>query len=205
MTYDAAFFDQITGASLSAAEVVIPWTLERIPAKTVIDIGCGSGAFLSVAKRFGCTVVGVDGFVPDGNLLIDESEFFRQDLDDPMSCAGFDLAVCLEVAEHLPESSAPLLVEQLCKADYVLWSAAIPGQGGLNHVNEQWSTWWEPLFADCGYVGSVDIRRALWDDRRIAGYYRQNLVIWTSPERLADLGMSRSVTDDVHPDRALGL
>lgn len=202
--YNEAFFAQITDASVLAANVVVPWVLERTKAHSVIDVGCGTGAWAAAAKQHGCTVVGVDAHVPEGSLLIAPGEFVRKDLSDGVDCAGFDLAMTLEVAEHLPQEAAARFVDGLCKARYVLWSAAILGQGGLHHINEQWTTWWEPLFAANGYIGSCDIRRAHWDDRRIAGYYRQNLVLWAQPHDLAALGMQPGVTDDVHPDRALG-
>ena len=201
--YDASFFAQITDASMTAANVVVPWVLERVNAHTVIDVGCGTGAWAAAAQSVGCTVKGVDAHVPDGQLLI--TEFERMDLGQGVDCSGYDLAMTLEVAEHLPESSAQLFVDGLCKARYILWSAAIPGQGGLQHINEQWSTWWEPFFASNGYVGSCDIRWAHWDDRRVAGYYRQNLVLWARPEDLEALHMTLGVTDDIHPDREIGL
>lgn len=204
MTYNDAFFDLETKVALSAAEVIMPWILERTGAKTVVDIGCGTGAFLSVAKANGCEVSGYDGYAPNDFLLITLDEFHRQDLKAGVSCAGFDLAICLEVAEHLPQSSAQDLVSGLCDADVVLWSAAIPGQNGVDHINEQWSSWWEPYFTKCGYVGSCDIRRQLWDDRRIAGFYRQNLVVWARPHSLGVMGMVPGVLDEIHPDRFIG-
>ena len=106
----------------------------------------------------------------------------------------------LEVAEHLPASSAPALVDGLCEAPFVFWSAAIPGQLGVNHINEQWPSWWEPYFAANGYVGSCDIRRVFWNDTRIATFYRQNFIIWSTPERLEYIGLSQGVIDEIHPE-----
>jgi hypothetical protein len=212
MTYDAAFFALETQVALSAAQVVVPSILERIDNLPldlrwplhVIDVGCGTGAWASVAKSCGCVVTGVDGHAPDDQLMIAPDEFVRQDLTAGVSCAGYDLAMCLEVGEHLPESASDALVAGLCEARYVLWSAAIPGQNGVNHINEQWSSWWEPKFAAHGYVGSCDIRDEHWDDRRIAGFYRQNFVVWSTVDRLAAAGYRQGVRDDVHPDRFLG-
>ena len=138
--------------------------------------------------------------------MIDESEFERRDLESGyVSCAGYDLAMSLEFCEHIPESSASALVAGLCEAKFVFWSAAIPGQNGVNHINEKWSTWWEPLFAEYGYVGSCDIRNVFWTDTRVAAFYRQNFVIWSTPGNLESIGLSQSVRDDIHPERILGL
>lgn len=202
--YDVAFFDENIRVGLAAAEVVMPWVVQRTHALSVIDVGCGSGAWLSVAKAMGCKVLGTDGNVPDGQLLIGQDEFRRADLTEGVSCAGFNLAMCLEVGEHLPESSAAALVAGLCEAKYVFWSAAIPGQNGVNHINEQWSTWWASYFAEHGYVGSCDIRREFWTDRRVAGFYRQNWLVFATPGNLAKAKMLEWVFDVVHPDRALG-
>lgn len=204
MIYDTAFFEDNVAVAGPAAAVVMPWVIERTKAHSVIDVGCGPGTWLSVAKSLGCEVQGYDGYAPDSHLLIDQSEFTRHDLTEGIDCHGFDLAMSLEVAEHLPESSAAALVAGLCRAPYVFWSAAIPGQNGVNHINEQWPSWWAPYFAANGYYGSCDIRRVFWDDRRIAGYYRQNFIIWSTPTGLKELRMNENVIDEVHPDRALG-
>jgi len=203
--YNDDFYSQITDASVSAANVVVPWVLQHTKAYKVIDVGCGTAAWAATAQALGCDVKGVDAHVPEERLFILPEQFERMDLSEGVDCTGYDLAMTLEVAEHLPESAAAKFVAGLCKAKYVLWSAAIPGQGGLHHINEQWTTWWAEHFADNGYAGSCDIRWAHWDDRRVAGYYRQNLVVWARPDDLRAMNMSIGVSDDVHPDRALGL
>ena len=203
--YDSEFFKENVRVGMSAARVLMPYVIEKTNAITIIDIGCGPATFLSMAKLLGCKVHGVDGYAPDEYLLINKSEFTRQDLQDGnVSCKGYDLAMCLEFGEHIPESSADALVRGLCEARYVFWSAAIPGQNGVNHINEQWPSWWAPKFAERGYVGSCDIRRAFWNDRRVAGFYRQNAMIYAKPRDLDMIGMTQNVLDEVHPDRALG-
>jgi hypothetical protein len=91
----------------------------------------------------------------------------------------FDLAVCLEVAEHLPASRAALFVADLVKlSPVVLFSAAIPGQPGVHHVNCQWPAYWADLFAFHGYGCRDEYRWPLWDDDRIESWYRQNVLIF---------------------------
>lgn len=201
MTYTDTFFEENVQVGLSSAAIVLPYVIKTTMAKSVVDVGCGPGAWLSVAKEQGCRVKGYDGFVPDERLLIDADEFERKNLTNGVDCTGFHLSMCLEVAEHLPESSAEALVEGLCKSRFVLFSPAIPGQRGINHINEQWSTWWEPYFAAHGYVGSCDLRWKFWNDRRVANFYRQNMLIFAPRWLLESYGFTPGVVDVVHPER----
>lgn len=202
--YDDQFWIDSTREATDAAPIMLPPVLDATGAKTVIDVGCGHGIWGQFAESYaGCHVLGVDGFVPPERRHIDNFE--QRDLEYGVDCSDFDVAVCLEVAEHLHEVAAPVLVEGLCKARYVFWSAAIPGQGGINHYNEQWPSWWARLFARHGYIGSSDIGTRFWDDRRIVSFYRQNAIVWATPEDLAAAGFAEGVLDRTHPDKALGL
>lgn len=179
--YDKAFFDDIEPASLQSAEIVVPILTDLVRPNSVVDVGCGSGAWLSVFKRLGVMkVLGLDGnYVERKSLLIEEDEFVPVDLTMPFPVAGrFDLALCLEVAEHLPAQSAQRFVESLCKlAPVICFSAAVPGQGGIQHLNEQWPVYWEGLFRAAGFVVLDPVRPLIWQDRRVAWYYRQNLLL----------------------------
>lgn len=206
MSYDAAFFAEESRVALSAAGVVLPGVLEATGAKTVVDVGCGTGAWLSVAHSLGCGVMGFDQFAPLDQLLIDEREFQRWDLDPSgygvlPSLAEYDLSICLEVAEHLPSDAASTLVRGLCTARYVLFSGAHPGQRGVNHINEQWSTWWAELFAEHGYLPSIDIRWQHWNDQRVQDFYRENMIIFATEADLDAAGYSVGVFDVIHPVR----
>lgn len=199
MTYDAAFYKIEETTALASAEIVLPDVLERTGARTVSDVGCGTGAWLKVAHDHGCKVWGHDSY--DGPLLIEEHSYLKGDISEGIPCNGVDLAICLEVGEHLPESSAGPLVDGLCGARYVLFSAAIPGQGGVHHVNERWGTWWASWFLAHGYVGSSDIRWQHWDNREVADWYRQNILIFATAQDLNGAGYRPGVVDVVHPQR----
>jgi hypothetical protein len=124
-------------------------------------------------------VHGVDGFALDADLMIERDEFERLDLTDGYDCSGYDLAICLETGEHLPESAAVPLVAGLCGAPIVLFSGATPDQGGgPGHINEQPHEWWDALFAQHGYTGSDEIRRRFEGDGRVAGFYQRNLTLY---------------------------
>lgn len=202
--YDGEFFDFEQAMAQRAAQIILPDVILRAGARSVIDIGCGTGAWISIAKTLGAQILGVDGYVDSTKLLIDDDEFVPLDLiRGHFDCYGWDLALCLEVAEHLPEECSAKLVESLCSADFVLFSAAIPNQGGVGHINEQLLTWWETLFAAHGYKGTEDVRKRHWTDSRIPDFYRQNIILFSRPERLEHIGYEVSrLTDAVHPDLA---
>lgn len=200
MTYSPAFFEHQAPIALSSARIVLPRVLDEVRATSVIDVGCGVGAWGHVAQQQGCTVKGVDGNVPGDQLLIDDFE--RVDLAGGYDCDGFDLAICLEVGEHLPESSSAALIAGLCKARYVLFSGAHPGQGGVDHVNEQWGTWWARLFSANGYTGSSHLKWRHWPDNKVQDFYRENLLLFRSSR---DTTLRRypwsKIVDVIHPTR----
>ena len=99
----------------------------------------------------------------------------------------FDLAISLEVAEHLPERCAESFLKELARlSDCVLFSAAIPCQGGTHHVNEQWQQYWVDHFARLGFDCFDCIRPLVWDDERVRVEYRQNVLLFVRRQRVAD-------------------
>lgn len=174
--YDPGFYDTISQGCRESASVVVPLILDRHPAQTVIDVGCGQGWWGAEFQAHACEVTGIDGgYVP--NRQIDQ--FIEHDLNHPLPNVGrFDLALCLEVAEHLPEHRAVSFVADLCNlAPVVVFSAATPHQTGAGHVTLRWPSWWADLFATHGYHLDGSLRWAIWDDDRVEPWYRQNLLI----------------------------
>ncbi len=177
--------------SPAAAAVIAPILIAMIEPASVIDVGCGVGSWLEAFP--GLSVLGIDEHDP-----ADVSCPYRQhDLRQPFSYGRFDLALCLEVAEHLPAEAAPTLVASLVEAaPVVAFSAAIPGQVGHGHVNCQWPGYWRSLFAEHGYTQYDSIRALVWDDERVAWWYRQNTFLYSSaplpaqslPERIVHPG-----------------
>lgn len=180
-TYTAQFFELQQKAVENSPQAVIPILLEYIPRPaSVVDVGCGTGEWLAEFKKSGADVLGLDGdYVSTSNLRIAPEEFVATDLTQPIVCPRqFDLALCLEVAEHLPKRFAARLVASLCQlAPNVLFSAALPGQGGTHHVNEQWPQYWQALFRGCGYEMQDVIRGRIWENGAVAPWYRQNIFL----------------------------
>ena len=180
-----------------AAERVVPWLIERYAPQTVIDVGCGTGSWAAVFLENGCAVIGMDREdVPDGLLEIPRERFrvvdFEQQLEPE---AHFDLALCLEVAEHLTAPGGERLVRYLTRvADVVLFSAAVPGQGGQHHLTERWPCYWQDRFSANQYVCEDEIRWVYWDDDQIEWWYRQNMFV-----ARPGTGPSRALPAVIHP------
>ncbi len=178
-TYDSDFYRSINSGSTRAAEVIVPLVrnmLQKTPA-SVLDMGCGAGAWLEIWQLGGSQIMGVDGpYIQESDLLIPATAFHPHDLRSPLQLEKqFDLAQCLEVAEHLPEESAGVLVDSLCShSDVVLFSAAPPGQGGENHINEQPYSYWRDQFAARGYDMIDAIRPAIQSELEVKPWYRHN-------------------------------
>ncbi len=188
--YDAAFYDTIRAGSIASAAVVVPIVVDLLAPRTVLDVGCGEGWWgHTFATHAGCDVLGVDGAYVPGSPL--KGRFVAMDLahESFAPIARVDLAVALEVAEHLPPERADGFIADLAAvAPLVLFSAAIPGQGGTGHVNEQWPGYWVEKFRAHGMAVSGALRWRIWGDERVENWYRQNLLVAArAPEDHPDL------------------
>ena len=195
--------DEITHNS-NAAEQVLPILFSVFQPKSIVDVGCGLGNWIAIAKKMNVDdVIGVDGSYVNRLLLkIDSREFVEQDLTKPFDLnRKFDLAICLEVAEHLPENSADGLVESLAKhADVIVFSAAIPGQGGQNHINEQWPDYWQVLFEKYDFEMIDFFRPKIWNNAKIERWYRQNMFLVVKKGHNLSHQGSKEVLSLVHPE-----
>lgn len=196
-TYMSGYYEEITdGGVKSAREALKRWE-KKI--SSVLDIGCGVGAWSK-----GCLWAnyrGVDHKIPKHKLVFPIENYHEYDLTSngvfPFH-EKFDLVICMEVAEHIDKKHAKNLVNLICRMGReVLFSAAIPHQGGTGHVNEQWQTYWAKLFYEEGFYPIIpyDIR----NNENIENWYRQNAVIytplWAEREQLRDFVLPEMYTN----------
>lgn len=186
--YTKVFYKQLRDGARRSAEVIVPLVLELIPVHSVLDVGCGDGSWLSVFRTYGVEdVLGIDGdYVARDILQIPQNRFHAVDLTKPFTLGRvFDLAMSLEVAEHLPVDCAPGFVECLThQAPIVLFSAAIPMQGGTHHINEQWPDQWAALFRERGYLPVDCIRKRVWQNDSVECWYAQNTLLFVQANLL---------------------
>jgi SAM-dependent methyltransferase len=186
--YGNDFYKDRHQRTVYSARAVLSLVLEALPpVHSAVDLGCGVGTWLAVLKEKGVDeVLGLDGsWVAEELLEIPKEQFRQVDFEKPVVIQKkYDLAISLEVAEHIPESRAEGFVNSLVTAsDFVLFSAAIPFQDGRNHVNEQWQDYWAEIFAAEGYVALDIVRRDIWNDSLIPFWYRQNTVLYAKENR----------------------
>jgi SAM-dependent methyltransferase len=190
IAYSEEFFIHQAPGSSRSAQAIVPALVELVRPRSVVDVGCGVGTWLECFAQHGVTdVFGVDGdHVRRSQLRIAEREFEGIDLAKPFRMRRrFDLVLCLEVAEHLPPQSAPDIVESLVRlGDVIAFSAAIPHQGGILHLNEQWPAYWSELFARLGFASIDCLRDRFWDDPRVDTWYAQNLIFYVRHDRIED-------------------
>lgn len=186
--YDGDWYEDQIGGSLQSAREVVPIILALVQPCSVVDVGCGMGTWLSVFIEHNIAdVIGLDGNYADKKkLLIPENQFISFDLTKNMQLERkFDLVMSLEVAEHFGEEFARGFVKGLVSlGQTILFSAAIPGQGGTHHINEQWPEFWRRLFAEHGYVPVDCLRSRIWNNRKVQVCYRQNMLFYVEEEHL---------------------
>ena len=190
--------------NLDAPSVVVPILIDLIKPASILDVGCGIGTWLSVFNKEGVKdYFGIDGDYVNKEMLsgfIDPDHFAPVDLSGPFDLKRkFDLLICLEVAEHLPPETAEQFIKSLViHADRIVFSAAVPGQGGQDHLNEQWPEYWVTLFARHNYLCYDIIRPLIWDKPEVNWWYQQNMFVFSKTPP-ADAVRSANYISFIHP------
>ena len=184
--YDEKFFRAIEVGSLQSAKEIVPLVLSFFQSRSVVDVGCGTGVWLSVFREHGIEdILGIDGdYVNLDSIRIPKNTFMAHDFTRPLTInKKFDLVVSLEVAEHIPSKFAKKFVDSLTHlGSVIMFSAAIPYQGGQNHVNEQWQDYWRVLFNEKGYEAIDFVRKRVWDNPRVEPWFAQNILLYVKKD-----------------------
>ena len=209
--YDDSFYKGQASSSEQSALQTLPHLFDLINPQSVIDFGCGVGTWLKASKDLGATKLnGVEGpWVKQEQVIDPDITLTNTNFDSPQLPEGkWDLAISMEVAEHIETKSSKNFVKGICSAaDTVIFSAAIPGQYGENHINEQWQSFWADLFRAEGYEAFDLIRPQVWKNQKIEWYYRQNVLVYCKPGsthydaiKTKSLEVSSRLFDIVHPE-----
>ena len=186
--YDSGYFRAETNMTLPTSQVVVEFLMRQFAPRSVIDVGCGTAVYLAHFEQLGVEVTGVEGSRSGiENALIDPARILQHDLTNGLVLPRrFDLVTCFEVAEHLPASAAPVLARSLAALGPVLaFSAAQPGQGGVDHINEQPSSYWVGQFQRAGMSwdeGSTRLARERMTALGCPWWLRANLLVFRAAD-----------------------
>ena len=203
--YPAGFYQDRRASTAHAATRILSAMPQALPRQRVADIGCGTGTWLAAALASGSDYAfGIEGDWVQLPMLDDPRIVFEpRNLEDRFTGPAVDLVLSLEVAEHLSPGRAESFIADLtAMAPAVLFSAAIPGQGGVAHINEQWQSYWAAKFAVWNYRPFDIIRPAIWGDADIPAWYKQNTILYMDAELGGRLGLVETradLLDTVHP------
>ena len=167
-----------------SAEKVVNIIFDLFKPKSVIDVGCGTGLLLKHFQKKGSTIMGYEGKWINNELIeenIPKSVVNIIDFEnlEKINIIKHDLCLCLEVAEHVSSDHAENFFNFISQhSNIIIFSAAIPNQGGFNHVNEQWSDYWDSKFLELGYVKYDILRPILWNEGLITWPHKQNMVVY---------------------------
>jgi SAM-dependent methyltransferase len=214
--YDPHYHDEKKVPALRAAERILPIVFSLVDVESMVDVGCGPGSWLVAAQRLGVPrLTGVEGewaraWFDDAFQVARGYELVFANLEDELRLpASYDLAVCIEVVEHLSPARGESFVADLCRcAPHVLLGAAIPGQQGPNHLNTRWTSYWAACFDAHGFLPLDVVREQVWNDPALLLPVRQNPVLFVREdcyERAAQRALALPPTaenalDRVHPD-----
>lgn len=167
-------------ASIRAAAQLI---LETFSPQSVADIGCGEGLFLRTLAEQGVKVIGCDISEAAIRLAPDTFTVFQADATKPIRFNHrFDVCICVEIAEHIPNRYSKTLVQNVTSAsDVAFFTAAPPWQGGVGHINEQPAEFWVRLFAEEGYEldqATTDTLKQRMKEANVVFWLPQNLMIF---------------------------
>src|SRR5687767_3993056 len=200
--YSSDFFDYIDVGSRASARKIANLLLQEMTIGSLLDVGSGHGAWAAEWLLAGVPdVIAVDGdYVKADQLAIDKANFIAHDLTQPLELGrAFDLVQSLEVAEHIAADYADVFIDNLvAHSDVVLFSAAVPNQGGEHHVNEQPPQYWRERFTARGYAPFDWLRPRIADWREVKAWYRYNSLIYAN--EVGQERLSRSILDARVPD-----
>lgn len=184
--YDSDYYAGVEARAVRSAKVMATSILFDLRPRTIVDVGCGTGALLDFLRRSGCQVLGLDyseaalQYCRDRGLNVRK---FNLETDIFTDAQVFDAAISTEVAEHLPEASADRYVDLLTRlSSVIVLTAAQPGQGGTDHVNEQPRSYWISKFRIREFIYDEELSNCWSENWRetkvVVPFFYKNLMIF---------------------------
>lgn len=155
--YDSAFFAEWGPGHeryVRSAEIIAGVLQALYRPRRLVDLGAGCGVYGHFFSALGVETVSIDGVTPPSEHSYPMTLHVR-DLTAPFEneWGAFDLALCLEVAEHIPEELSDVFLDNIARfSDRLILSAAQPNQGGHHHVNERPKRYWVERLARKGFA-----------------------------------------------------
>ena len=206
--YSKNYYERRSNLSFTSAEKTLHHLKKFYDFSSVVDFGCGTGTWLKVCQKIGCEdILGLDDYAEEILLEIPKENFLRKNIGEPVELQKkYDLAISLEAAEHIDEDFSENIVKNLVFAsDVILFSAALPGQGGTHHVNEQPPNFWAEKFNKHKFAQYDFLRSLIWEENKVAWWYKQNIFLYINENSQRNIDIPVLVNDlsfkhVVHPD-----
>lgn len=203
---DSWVFGDIEKRKVNARKVLQPvFGILGVP-NSFLDIGGGAGSWCAAAKNLGVQRVRLVDACPPNQVIpeLSQEEQVQANLEEGIPNQGqFDLVICIEVIEHLTDHAASRLIKQMTSfSNFILFSAAIPGQGGIGHISERLHEYWHNKFSQFKFDKYDVIRPMLISRSDISSIHRQNLFIYAKKECSHSLADLPQICDDMELIRA---
>jgi hypothetical protein len=204
LQYDGDFYATSRPRSLQSARLLFGLLAPHLVVRSVVDFGAGTGTWLEAACLGGADVaLGIEGrWVEQSPLRFTGAAYRFQDLNETVVLdQRFDLAISVEVAEHLQPNRGPTFIDDLCRAsDHVLFGAALPRQLGEGHINCRPHSYWVAEFERNGFYCLDAFRPAVWYDPRVDPWYAQNCFLFAKKDSpLMSILPPAALLDVYHP------
>ena len=187
--YDKRFFENTLKLEGPSARAFVRIIIKHFKPRSVIDVGSGIGIYLKEFEKQDIEILGFDG-APDAvkHSLVGD-KIHLHDLSKPLELnRRFDLCLCVEVAEHLPKTSANTLINSLVRlSDTHIFTAATPGQGDLSigHINEQPHAHWKAKFREHSFAYISKLTEELREEmikEKVVWWVTKNLMLFQKDE-----------------------
>jgi len=184
--YTADWFERVERMERHSAVCMADIIFRHLQPGTVLDLGCGPAAHANALAEKGCEVTTVDGVQHAARFVRPPARFVLADLCQPLNLrVKFDAVLCLEVAEHLPESAEDILCQTLARhtGNWLVFTAAPPGQKGRFHINLKPMQHWMSKLSTAGLSHQPEMTadwQKLWRGMAVMDYFIDNLMIFSA-------------------------